>query len=84
MKLIEIADFNPENITVRDEIKTINYLDTANITEGIINEIVQYDIKEAPSRAKRKVKKGDIIYSTVRPNLKHYGIIKDEIEVYEE
>jgi len=80
MKLIEIADFNPENITVRDEIKTINYLDTANITEGIINEIVQYDIKEAPSRAKRKVKKGDIIYSTVRPNLKHYGIIKDEIE----
>jgi type I restriction enzyme S subunit len=30
-----------------------------------------------PSRAKRKVKVDDIIYSTVRPNQKHFGIIKN-------
>ena len=32
-------------------------------------------MKEAPSRAKRLVKNGDIIYSTVRPNQEHYGYI---------
>ena len=31
-----------------------------------------------PSRAQRPVQSGDIIYSTVRPNLCHYGIIIDE------
>ena len=34
---------------------------------------------EIPSRAKRKVKNNDIVYSTVRPNLKHYGIIKGDV-----
>ena len=34
---------------------------------------------EIPSRAKRKVKTNDIVYSTVRPNLKHYGIIKGNV-----
>ena len=32
-------------------------------------------IHEAPSRAQRRVKKNTILYSTVRPRLKHYGIL---------
>ena len=31
--------------------------------------------KGAPSRAQRKVTNNTIIYSTVRPRLKHYGIL---------
>ena len=34
---------------------------------------------EIPSRAKRKVRCNDIVYSTVRPNLKHFGIIKGNV-----
>lgn len=30
-----------------------------------------------PSRAKRKVSDGDIVYSTVRPNLRHYALIQN-------
>ena len=30
-----------------------------------------------PSRARRKVQPGDIVYSTVRPNQKHFGLLKD-------
>ena len=32
---------------------------------------------EIPSRAKRKTMHGDIIYSTVRPNLRHYGLLQN-------
>ena len=32
-----------------------------------------------PSRARRKVKHGDIIFSTVRPNQKHYGYITNPV-----
>jgi restriction endonuclease S subunit len=32
-------------------------------------------LSEAPSRAQRKVKSNTIVYSTVRPRLKHYGIL---------
>ena len=56
----------------------INYLDTGNIKENHISEI-QYLIPgkdKIPSRAKRKVRPGDIVYSTVRPNQRHFGILR--------
>ncbi len=36
--------------------------------------------EKLPSRAKRKVKCNSIVYSTVRPNQLHYGIIKEQPE----
>ena len=56
----------------------INYLDTGNITGNCISEI-QYLVvgkDKIPSRARRKVQQGDIVYSTVRPNQRHFGLIK--------
>ena len=76
----EIAKTNPENINKDYNKDYIMYLDTANITNGSINELVEININEAPSRAKRIVKKNDIIYSTVRPNLCHYGILREVTE----
>ena len=72
----EVAIVNSENITKDYNREYIMYLDTANITNGIINEIVKMNLNDAPSRAKRIVKENDIIYSTVRPNLCHYGILR--------
>ena len=80
VKLKEIADFNKESIGKNSNYDFINYLDTANITNGAIDTIVKINIEEAPSRAKRIVKKDDIVYSTVRPNLCHYGIIDSPVE----
>ena len=56
----------------------MNYLDTGNITENKISEIQHINLSDEklPSRAKRKVKNNSILYSTVRPNQKHFGIIK--------
>lgn len=57
------------------------YLDTSNITENQISELQCFNYyKDLPSRARRIVENDDIIYSTVRPNLKHYGIIKNKPE----
>ena len=76
VKLKEIADFNKESMGKNSNYEFINYLDTANITNGAIDTIVRMSVEEAPSRAKRIVHNNDIIYSTVRPNLCHYGIIE--------
>ena len=56
---------------------SILYLDTSNITNNIIDELQFLNPSSdiIPSRARRLVQEGDIVYSTVRPNLKHFGII---------
>ena len=75
-KLKDLVEINSENITKNYKEQTINYLDTANITNGKIDKIIKLGIEKAPSRAKRIVRENDIIYSTVRPNLCHYGILR--------
>lgn len=51
----------------------IEYIDTSSVTEGVFENSQLLKAKEAPIRAKRLVKENDIIISTVRPNLKHFG-----------
>ena len=53
----------------------IIYLDTSSITENVISATCVVATHEAPSRAQRRVEKNTILYSTVRPRLKHYGIL---------
>ncbi|UJZ87476.1 restriction endonuclease subunit S [Heyndrickxia coagulans] len=81
-KIEELCEINSENISKSDDIKYIYYLDTSNLTRGTINEIQKLIVgkDKLPSRAKRKVKVNDILISTVRPNQRHYGIIRKEIE----
>ena len=76
-KLGEIADFNKRTLNKADSIKEIIYLDTSSITENVISDTVTLNVTDAPSRAQRKVEHYTIIYSTVRPRLKHYGILKN-------
>lgn len=74
-KLADIADFNKSSINKSETFKEIIYLDTSSITENVVSGTVIMNTKEAPSRAQRKVTNNTIIYSTVRPRLKHYGIL---------
>lgn len=84
MKKIRLGDYCITNRKIysskHDNWKYINYLDTGNITKNRIDEIQFIDLQKdkLPSRAKRKVSYNSIIYSTVRPNQKHYGIIKKQ------
>lgn len=80
--LENICNFNSSSYSNKDNWEYINYLDTSNITKNKIDNIQRIDCinEKIPSRAKRKVKKNSIVYSTVRPNQLHYGIIKNPVE----
>ena len=80
--LDDIAEINKDNISAKDNDIEIRYLDSCSVTQNVFDEYQIFNVlqDEIPSRAKRKVKHNDIVYSTVRPNLKHYGIIKDTVE----
>ena len=67
---VNTAQYSPKETWIK-----ALYLDTGNITENKIDKIQEFECSSLPSRARRKVKHGDIIYSTVRPNQKHYGYI---------
>lgn len=73
---------NIASYSLREGWKFVNYLDTGNITDNRIESIQYIDVEneKLPSRARRKVKKNSIIYSTVRPNQRHFGIIKIQPE----
>lgn len=77
LSLEAIADLNPEAYSIKEKWGYINYLDTGNITDGVISSIQKIDLEqdELPSRARRKVKAGDVVFSTVRPNQRHFGIL---------
>ena len=76
-KLGEICDLNLSSLKSSDRIDEILYLDTSNITENRISDLQSFSIANAPSRAQRKVRNNTIIFSTVRPNQNHFGIIKN-------
>ena len=77
-ELGEISIINPENLK-SGQYTEINYIDIASVKGGQILEL-QKLTTDFPSRAKRIVKKGDILYSSVRPNLKGYVYISDDIQ----
>lgn len=84
-KLIRLGDIcktNENSYYPKDNWKFVNYLDTGSLTENKITELQYINTKtdKMPSRARRKVIKNSILYSTVRPNQLHYGIIKEPVD----
>lgn len=77
----EVSVCNTETYSPKERWPFVNYLDTGNITRGQIEAIQHINSNDKlPSRARRKVRPGDIVYSTVRPNQRHYGIISQPHE----
>ena len=75
MKIRDCFYLNPpKNSNIHKDY--INYIDTSSVTDGKLDE-VSYLISDFPSRAQRMVQYGDILYSSVRPNLKHYYYYRD-------
>ena len=82
IRLGDACKTNTDSYSPKEEWDFVNYLDTGSITDNRINFIQHIDVKseKLPSRARRKVKNDSIIYSTVRPNQRHFGIIKSQPE----
>ena len=76
----EVIETNKNTISKDFKFTEIQYLDTGSITEGKIDSFQKFKLIEAPSRAKRLVNDNDIVYSTVRPNQKHFGFIQNPLD----
>jgi type I restriction enzyme S subunit len=82
----KISDFIDSNISTvgqkYEKTDVIKYIDISSI-DNSQQEIVQYTdhvVETAPSRAQQIVRKGDVLISTVRPNLRKVATIKDDYE----
>ncbi|NQX48380.1 restriction endonuclease subunit S [Paenibacillus tritici] len=78
----DIAAINTDTYSGKEGWEYVNYLDTGNISNNEIESIQHFALLDGklPSRAKRKVRANDIVYSTVRPNQRHFGIIAHPVD----
>ncbi|UTE72810.1 restriction endonuclease subunit S [Rossellomorea marisflavi] len=72
VKLKDVAAVNKNNMKNDYPYKNIRYVDISSVFEGKLEGYSEYSLSDAPSRAKRLVNDGDIIWSTVRPNRKSF------------
>src|SRR5680860_1021798 len=55
------------------------YLDIASVTKGLIDweSLTWHTFQAPPSRARRVLKDGDVVFGTVRPGLQSHGYVRD-------
>lgn len=80
-RLEDIADIDPENLS-SDTNRNYNfkYISLENVDRGTLRGYTEQIFYLAPSRARRKIKKHDVLISTVRPNLKSHLIVQENIK----
>jgi type I restriction enzyme, S subunit len=74
-RLDEVAGINIQSIDKSSVPDIIQYVDISSVSTGTIDSYQNYSFKDAPGRARRKVRHGDILWSCVRPNRKAYSLI---------
>lgn len=79
-KLGDVVSINSKSIDKNYPHKIIEYVDISSVGTGILENTTQYKLSEAPSRARRLVQHGDVIWSGVRPNRKSYLFICKPID----
>ena len=73
----DIARTNEENYRAEGLPEQINYIDISSVTKGRITGKTTMPSIDAPGRARRKVRSGDVIWSNVRPNLRAFVLVLD-------
>ena len=80
VKLGELIDINQSSIGRNYEFENIRYYDISSIGIGVAEDPKNLSRSEAPSRAKRIIKDGDIILATVRPGNRSFYYFKQTRE----
>lgn len=77
----DIADIDKESLngnTPKDYV--FDYISLSDVDDDFRIEATRQVFSTAPSRARRIVKKGDVLMSTVRPNLQGFSLIKNDVK----
>lgn len=72
-QLHEVCDINPSNDGVPEK---FFYIDLSSVVDGSLTLKNEINKQDAPSRAQRPIKNGDVIYQIVRPYQKNNLICK--------
>ena len=82
VRVCDVAEINGGQFSKKDCWTQIDYIDTGSVNKGRVESIKSLIPGEdkIPSRARRKVKAGSIIYSMVRPNQRHYAYLDNPSE----
>ncbi|HEL8045272.1 TPA: restriction endonuclease subunit S [Escherichia coli] len=73
--LPEIACINSTSWTNKNQPDYINYVDLSNAKDGRIYSIEKLSFNDAPSRARRILKKDDLIFGLVRPANRSFAYV---------
>jgi type I restriction enzyme S subunit len=75
LRLHDVANVDPESLpasTPPDAV--LNYISLEDVSRGTILRSVAVAFVEAPSRARRVLRRNDVLFGTVRPNLQSHGL----------
>lgn len=82
LRIKDISEVNKKNLsnsTMEDY--SFYYIDLGAVSEGRVNiPNVRLKYKDAPSRARRVPSAGDVLMSTVRPNLKGFAAVNFNVQ----
>jgi len=76
--LYDVATINPESWSTTHHPERVLYVDLSNTTWGRIERTTTHYWHEAPTRARRVLRKGDTIVATVRPGNGSFALIHDD------
>ena len=71
----DIAKTNRDSYRAKELPEELKYIDISSVAQGRILSKNPMAATEAPGRARRKARDGDVIWSNVRPNLRAYALI---------
>ena len=76
--LSKVSDVNPESWSSKNRPNGVEYVDLANTKWGVIESTQYFPWKDAPSRARRVLRRGDTLVGTVRPANGSYSFIGND------
>ncbi len=70
----DVCDINAWTLGKNDDLGTLEYVEISELSRGSIAKIATFTRGEEPSRARRRLRKGDTVLSTVRPDRGSYSL----------
>jgi type I restriction enzyme S subunit len=74
-RLDAIAEINARTLRPGAAPERIKYIDIASVSLGHVEQFLDLPFIDAPGRARRLVRDGSIIWSTVRPNRRSFAVL---------
>ena len=76
-RLGELVQLDPENLSSKTSLEyEFKYISLEDVSKGVLTNHSEQVFCISPSRARRIIRKGDVLVSTVRPNLQSHLLFK--------